>query len=271
MLDVALIDGTAVNTNEETYNERAHSIGNHLVQLKDIGEVRDIYFLTHYSIDHRYRNKHIKYIGIRPLDKNDYQHFSIKELGDYCHADHLMTCQWDGLPLNFDLWDDSFLDYDFIGAPWSYELINQHLAMWYEGQSHSGLNALEFPDRYMVGNSGFCIRSKRFFEVSKISPFPISPCMYHGDHLSYNVLYDDWFFGLTCRWFFELRGIQYADPVVASIFSLEAHQIHEYGGSPLAPKYNPDGTRDMLLPKDCATKQLSFGIHGQHICKELAV
>jgi hypothetical protein len=47
--------------------------------------------------------------------------------------------------VNPDLWDERFLDYDYIGAPWP-----DHFP-WTVGKTQ-------------VGNSGFCIRSKKQLE-----------------------------------------------------------------------------------------------------------
>ncbi len=50
---------------------------------------------------------------------------------------HSLNIQWDSWVINTDHWHASYLDYDYIGAPW-----------WYT-------------DGKNVGNSGFCLKSKR--------------------------------------------------------------------------------------------------------------
>lgn len=50
---------------------------------------------------------------------------------------HLLTIQWDGWVLNGNAWMNEFLDYDYIGAPWT----------WYA------------TDR--IGNGGFSLRSAK--------------------------------------------------------------------------------------------------------------
>ena len=50
---------------------------------------------------------------------------------------HLLTIQWDGFPYDATAWQDEFLSYDYIGAPWHW-----------------------LPDR-QVGNGGFSLRSVR--------------------------------------------------------------------------------------------------------------
>jgi len=51
---------------------------------------------------------------------------------------HVMNIQWDGYPVKESAWDDRFLDYDFIGAPWA------------DG---------------VVGNNGFSIITRRMIEM----------------------------------------------------------------------------------------------------------
>jgi len=58
-----------------------------------------------------------------------------------------MIVHTDGFILNPDLWDDRFLDYDYVGAPW-YMSCTTH---W----------------ENLVGNGGFCIRSRKFLNYSK--------------------------------------------------------------------------------------------------------
>lgn len=49
---------------------------------------------------------------------------------------HVLVVQWDSWILDPACWDDAFLTYDYVGAPWGQE----------------------------VGNSGFCLRSKRLMD-----------------------------------------------------------------------------------------------------------
>lgn len=58
----------------------------------------------------------------------------------YVRTNHILLIQWDSWIFDPVCWEPSFLDYDYIGAPW-----------WYA----DGLN---------VGNSGFNLRSKRLMD-----------------------------------------------------------------------------------------------------------
>ena len=78
----------------------------------------------------------------------DYNEFVIKQLHNYIETDYCMIFQWDGFILNPDAWDNEYLNYDYIGAPW-----------WF----HYDKN---------VGNGGFCIRTKKLMEFVSKLPTP---------------------------------------------------------------------------------------------------
>lgn len=59
---------------------------------------------------------------------------------------HALFIQWDGWVLHPELWTDRFLDYDYIGAPWT----------WYETNR--------------IGNGGFSLRSKRLMDALATRP-----------------------------------------------------------------------------------------------------
>ena len=67
-------------------------------------------------------------------------HFTTYKAPRYFNTSHVLFIHWDSWVVNPSAWDKRFLDFDYIGAPW-----------WY----HDGLN---------VGNSGFCLRSKKLID-----------------------------------------------------------------------------------------------------------
>ena len=73
----------------------------------------------------------------------EFSSFCIKELDKYVETEYVLLVQYDGFILNPESWTDEFLKYDYIGAPLS----------WGEG-------------KWLVGNGGFCLRSKKFLEIS---------------------------------------------------------------------------------------------------------
>lgn len=80
----------------------------------------------------------------------EYSRFIIKNLADYISTQHVLVAQWDGFIWKPELWDDQFLQYDYIGAPWPEKIL-------YPG----------VPKHFNVGNGGFSIRSKRLQEFLK--------------------------------------------------------------------------------------------------------
>lgn len=64
---------------------------------------------------------------------NEYSTFMLNEVHRHVDTSHMLVVQYDGYVLNADAWDDAFLRYDYIGAPWP---------------------------NGTVGNGGFSLRSK---------------------------------------------------------------------------------------------------------------
>lgn len=81
----------------------------------------------------------IKHLGT----KGEYSDFMMKELANYIDTKYMLVVQHDGYILNAAAWDDSWREYDYIGAPWE----------WYK----DGMN---------VGNGGFSFRSKKIMQIT---------------------------------------------------------------------------------------------------------
>jgi hypothetical protein len=80
-----------------------------------------------------------------------YNYFCITELHKHIETPLSLTVQTDGFVVNPELWDDVFCDFDYIGAAWPETVRGMR-----PGQP--------------VGNSGFCLRSKRLLaETSRIA------------------------------------------------------------------------------------------------------
>ena len=72
-------------------------------------------------------------------DRETYCKFIINDLHKYIDTEYFLLFQNDGWILNPDAWEDEFLNYDYIGAPWTW-------------------------DEYPCGNGGFTLRSKALME-----------------------------------------------------------------------------------------------------------
>lgn len=72
----------------------------------------------------------------------DYDHFVVHKLPSYIESPFCLTIHWDGFIVNSEAWTDTFYDYDYIGAPWPWM-------------------------RYICGNGGFCLKSKKFLTTQQ--------------------------------------------------------------------------------------------------------
>jgi hypothetical protein len=90
-----------------------------------------------------------EWIEIPPKSLKQYNQFCLAELYRYVSTTHCLTVQNDSYIANAAAWDDAWLQYDYIGAPWP--------------PGHSGTE-------YRVGNSGFCLRSRALLEATSALP-----------------------------------------------------------------------------------------------------
>ena len=98
-----------------------------------------VLFFTHAEFvvpDHKIQNLTVVTTEvIRNIE--DYSRFMLKGLCAYVSSSHVLTIQWDGFVISPQEWQDQFLHYDYIGAPWPRK---------------SG---------HWVGNGGFSLRSTK--------------------------------------------------------------------------------------------------------------
>jgi hypothetical protein len=82
----------------------------------------------------------------RIASKEDYSRFLFRQLGDCFGSDHLLMVQWDGYVVDGSRWDDAFLLFDYVGAPWPPGVIRD-------------------APQYDVGNGGFSLRSRSLLQA----------------------------------------------------------------------------------------------------------
>lgn len=97
----------------------------------------------------------LRRIAIAPLaDVRAYSAFMLDGLHAHVATGHVLVAQWDGFVLDAGRWDEAFLEFDYIGAPW--------------------------PDG-TVGNGGFSLRSRRLLEalrsLRRDDPHPEDACI----------------------------------------------------------------------------------------------
>ncbi len=133
-------------------------------------------------------------------------YWEIFESWKYVTTEFAMFLHLDGYVLNPQLWEPEFLKYDFIGAPWPRK--------WVTAGTVS----------HQVGNSGFCIKSRRLMNRAAALPWEPLPA--------------DVFLGCRHRVQLQAEGFTFAPVEVAARFSVE-HAVEE-------------------------TPQATFGFHGPH-------
>lgn len=126
-----------------------------------------------------------------------YSDFMIYDFHKYINKEFVLSAQWDGFIRDISLWDDEFLQYDYIGAPWPASIL-------YPG----------VPEHFNVGNGGFSLRSKRLMEF-----------MATDKNLTYHHLEDVMICQLN-RAYLEMHGFKFAPLEVAKKFSWECGPEH---------------------------------------------
>jgi len=168
--------------------------------------------LTKYAIEQTLKNiepKEIVIISDREIisgakhvvrdastDMRELNRIMLKDVAEHVNTAHALYVQWDGMALNKDLWQDEFLDYDYIGAVWPWE--------------KEGTN---------IGNGGFSLRSKRLLDA----------CQDESIKLDFEnpTLAEDGVIGVKKRPYLETEyGIKYATTEIAKKFSYELG-VHE--------------------------------------------
>jgi len=101
------------------------------------------------------KDSEIEIVKIPPMNSiDDYSYFMVYELDKYINTSHVLIVQEDGYVVNPDKWDNSFLDYDYIGAPWPLPV-----------------DSFSYRDRdgniQRVGNGGFSLRTKKLLGVAR--------------------------------------------------------------------------------------------------------
>ena len=124
-------------------------------------------------------------------------HWELGRFADYFDTSHALICTHDGFISNPHLWQDSWLEYDMIGAPWP--------ASWNVG--------------HRVGNTGFTLQSQRFLQMAAKAE-----ALWKGEA-------GDVFLCRTMEQGFRDNGIKYAPVDVAAAFSWE-HYIEENTAGP---------------------------------------
>ena len=135
-------------------------------------------------------NDGIEYVQCPGMSSTrEYSEVMLRGIAPYVSGTHVLIVQWDGFILHPDLWDSSFLNYDYIGAVWP-----------------------QLP-KTPVGNGGFSLRSKKLLDA-----------LHHPDIIIEHP--EDLCICVTNRQKLEEDGLRFAPPEVAERFSVERTSWH---------------------------------------------
>ena len=167
----------------------------------------------------------IEIIRINPLDSlRAYSDFIIYSLHHYIDSTHVLIVQWDGFIVNPNRWDQEFLNYDYIGAPF----IPRSNNWGYSRDANGGF--------YAVGNGGFTLRSKRLLAA----PTQLGLL----DDVQLTNHHEDGFFCVLHRTTLEQQGFQWAPTASAFRFAIESPLERRHL---LLPSFGIHGRRALSL------------------------
>jgi len=162
--------------------------------MKDI-DFGDVTLITHrkpFFLPKTIRYQHID--KLKNID--DFNYHMVYSLAPYIKTDYILLVHYDGFVVNPDMWQDQFLEYDYIGSPW---------LMPKDDFSYRDING----NLQRVGNS-VSIRSKRLLEF-----FKKENVAWEADH---GFFHEDGFICVKNRHLVEAAGMKIAPLEVAVYF-----------------------------------------------------
>ena len=186
-----------------------------------------------------------KWVKIDPINQVEYSRVVFKDLAPQIETDHFMIVQYDGMPIDSKFWNDEYLKYDYIGAPWPWGAHNRR-----------------------VGNGGFSIRSRRLAELCADPKLVFNPPGY-GD----NNYMEDMHICVMYADYLESQGIKYAPVELAKQFSAEipGGRFDTFGfhGTLCLPYYLNDVHMEFYISnmserqfKSDFQSRIAFGLYG---------
>ena len=170
----------------------------------------------------------IEYVSIPQMNMSGQNRLLLKNLHKYFETSHCLYVQADSFVVNASSWKDEFLDFDYIGAPWTNEVkINPNLV----------LNL-----KNTVGCGGFSLRSRKLLETTAKINF---------DSLKFPTENEDI---IVCHYLYEemlKKGIRFAPPELAAQFAMEHEKTNNSYGYDVNSVFGFHGKhlRDFFLKK----------------------
>jgi hypothetical protein len=132
----------------------------------------------------------IEYVQAPPIKTTkDYSELLLTGLDQYVEGTHVLVIQWDSFVTNPELWTNSFLTYDYIGAVWPHH------------------------PKTAVGNGGFSLRSVKLLQAMK------KPGFVKRHPEDYCICADN-------KEYLERHGIKIAPVNIAEQFAVERNAWH---------------------------------------------
>lgn len=144
----------------------------------------------------------IEYIPIAKLSQLEYSYFLMYNLDDLIETDFCLTIQSDGFIVDESYWNEDFLKFDYIGAPWT-----------------------NFNQENCVGNGGFSLRSKKFLNCCKKLEYKHDVQFQPHIPAGKLVTPEDWFCCVHSYKNMVSMGVKFADIHTAYSFSVEHPSI----------------------------------------------
>jgi hypothetical protein len=137
---------------------------------------------------------HGKFIKVDKFSQPEHSKICLHDVYDAVDTNWALFIQYDGFPIREDLWLDEFLKYDYIGSP---------------------MGAPE-----IVGNGGFCLRSKKLLNLTRFIPQGHTPNDWLEDQLICNK-YRPWL---------EKHGVTFAPLSIARRWGIQGVSHHNPTG-----------------------------------------
>ncbi len=139
---------------------------------------------------------------------SEYNNYMIYNLYDHVKSEFALCINYDGYVTNANKWDNDFLNYDYIGAPWPLK---------------DDAYIDPFGNHIRVGNGGFSFRSRKLLNVPNLTnvPFDVNRNDFYK-HMGANLDNEDGNICVHNRHIFEKFGCKFAPVEVAARFSRES-------------------------------------------------
>lgn len=171
-----------------------------------------VVLLSHYNPQPQ--SQVYEYIAIKPFNSvGEWGKFIVFDLHRYINTDYIILVHADGFIVNPHCWDEAFLNYDYIGAPWPLPKDD------YSYRDYFG-NIIR------VGNS-VSLRSLKFLKL----PSELGLDWASADH---GYFHEDGFVCVQYRHVFQANGMNYPPLEVACRFSREKTIVENKDVEPFA-------------------------------------